>query len=76
MRVLDLSHWDIHDISYEELQNQFEKDIHRIRALEKALDKACEYLEYRDMWLCHYLSQERYITKEEWKDELLKEVKE
>lgn len=76
MRVLDLSHGDIHDISYEELQNQFEKDIHRIRFLEKALDKVCEYLKYRDMWLCHYMSLDNYTTKEEWKDELLREVKE
>lgn len=44
MRVLDLSHGDIHDISYEELQNQFEKDIYRIRVLEQALDRACETL--------------------------------
>ena len=73
MKVLDLSHGDIHDISYEELQNQFEKDIHRIRILEKALDKACEELENLS-----YVKGIGQVGKcyAEWKEYLLNEVKE
>lgn len=76
MRVLDLSHGDIHDISYEELQNQFEKDIYRIRVLEKALDKAIDELCSKECpinindRMCQ--NRENHDCKKCWRDYLMK----
>lgn len=50
------------------------EDKQEIEKLEKALDRACEELHSNQAW-CHYgiMSKKCGLSKEEWKEELMKE---
>lgn len=50
------------------------EDKQEIEKLEKALDRACEELHSNQAW-CHYgiMSKKCGLSKEEWKEELMKD---
>ena len=55
--------------------NKIEAQAKQIKKLEKALDKACQYLDdFSNTYECYHPNQQDPFWKEQWKEHILEEV--